>query len=846
VPDELRRLHPLTPVLRGWKVFAAVVAITIQQTYGDVELGYMLLAIAASIPVGIAYGWLSWRATHFRIGQDDLLLETGVLFRRSRQVRLDRLQAVDVVRPLVARALGLAELRLEVAGGSSSEAPLAYLSEPAAQQLRAELLARAAGLQHGEDSAPEAPERVLLKVPLSHLVEAQLRSGFVVVSLLAAVVLVAVSVLTGELAPLGLAVPFLVAAGPAMFNGIAGQFDFTVAESPVGLRLRRGLLETRSQTVPPGRVQAVRIVEPLLWRSKGWCRLEADVAGYVGEGQAEASVLLPVGTRAAAQRVLNLVLPGADPGTVPLSGVPRAARWLDPFQWRFLGAGADDRFFVARRGRLRRETDLLPHEKVQSVRISQGWLQRSLGLASLHLDTTPGPVHVSAAHRDASEARRRLDAEVTLARRSRATARPDRWMLPLPAPAGPSVAAVSPPPPSDVGTSGDAGLDLGAADFLSDPYPVLGSLRDRSPIVWHEPTGQWLALSFEACNQVLRDRRLGRLWADKQPADRFEPFNALHRNQMMENEPPEHTRLRSLVAKSFARGHVERLRPRVQEMTAALLRDVDVSGFDLIADYAEPLPVAVIAELLGVPEADRHLLRPWSAAIVAMYEYDRTPAVEERAVAAAADFAAYMRGLADERRVAPRDDLVSHLVEEEDRGERLTGDELVASAILLLNAGHEASVNAFGNGVVALLHRPDQLDRVRADPALVEPAIEEMLRFDSPLQLFERTAREEVVVGDVTVPAGGRIAALLGSANRDPAAFPDADTFDVGRRPNNHIAFGAGLHHCLGAPLARMELQISLPTLLARCPGLRLAGEPVRSPTFVLRGYASVPVSSPR
>ena len=386
--------------------------------------------------------------------------------------------------------------------------------------------------------------------------------------------------------------------------------------------------------------------------------------------------------------------------------------------------------------------------------------------------------------------------------------------------------------------------DLADADFLVDPYPTLARLRTRSPVLWHEPTGQWLALTFEHSNQVLRDRRFGRLWTDRAPTDRFEPFNLLHRNQMMENEPPVHTRLRSLVAKAFARGHVERLRPRVQEMTEALLDAVDPSGFDLIADYAEPLPVAVIAELLGVPEADRHLLRPWSQAIVAMYEYGRSTEVEERAVTAAAEFAAYMRDLADQRRADPREDLVSHLVAAEDGGAKLSGEELVASAILLLNAGHEASVNGFGNGVVALLDRPVELARLRADQGLVESAVEEMLRFDSPLQLFERTAREPVQVGPVAVPAGGKIAALLGAANRDPAAFPAPDTFDVARRPNPHIAFGAGLHHCLGAPLARMELQISVPALLDRMPSLALAGEPVRRPTFVLRGYESVPVRS--
>jgi cytochrome P450 len=396
--------------------------------------------------------------------------------------------------------------------------------------------------------------------------------------------------------------------------------------------------------------------------------------------------------------------------------------------------------------------------------------------------------------------------------------------------------------PEDAGEN-ELVLDLGGADFLADPYPMLTRLRERAPIAWHPATGQWLALSYEYANQVLRDRRFGRLWTDKQPTDRFEPFNELHRNQMMENEPPAHTRLRSLVAKAFARGHIERLRPRVEAMTEALLDQVDVgSGFDLIADYAEPLPVAVIAELLGIPSEDQPLLRPWSAAIVAMYEYGRTTEVEDRAIAAAADFAGYMRELADARRATPRDDLVSHLVAAEDEGQKLTGDELVASAILLLNAGHEASVNAFGNGVVALLDHPDQLALLRSDEALVEPAVEELLRFDSPLQLFERTAREEVTVGPVTVPAGGRVAALLGAANRDPIAFERATSLDLTRRPNHHIAFGAGLHHCLGAPLARMELQISLPALLRRCPDLRLSAAPVRRQTFVLRGYETVPV----
>jgi cytochrome P450 len=388
-----------------------------------------------------------------------------------------------------------------------------------------------------------------------------------------------------------------------------------------------------------------------------------------------------------------------------------------------------------------------------------------------------------------------------------------------------------------------APLELTDPTFVGDPYPTFARLRAESPLLWHEPTSQWLTLTYALTNAVLRDRKMGRLWQDKQPAEQFEPFNRLHRNQMMETEPPDHTRLRSLVTKAFARGHIERLRPRVQQIADDLLdHAIDGGGFDLIADYAEPLPVLIIAELLGIPESDHHLLRPWSAAIVKMYEYGRGPGVESEAISASGEFYDYMRDLARVRRGDPREDLVSHLAAVEDGGERLSADELVASAILLLNAGHEASVNAFGNGLVALLGHPEQLERLCADDSLVPSAIEEMIRFDSPLQLFERTAKTDVELGDVTVPAGGKVAALLGAANRDPAAFEDPDRFDIGRHPNQHIGFGAGLHHCIGAPLARMELQISLPTLLHRCPNLALAAEPVRRSTFVLRGFESVPV----
>ena len=425
--EGFRRLHPLTPVLRGWKVFAAAVALAAQQAYGDVEISWLLIAIAVSIPLGAAYGVLSWTTTHYRVGDDDLRLETGVLFKRSRRVRLDRLQAVDVVRPLVARVLGLAELRLEVAGGSSSEAPLAYLSESAAQQLRAELLARAAGLHH---ETPEAPEAVLLEVPLGRLVEATVRSVPVIVLAATLAAMLGAAAVVREWSLLGLAVPIGLVFIPLTAATVAAHFGFTVAESPDGLRIRRGLLETRAQTVPPGRVQAVRVVEPWLWRSQGWCRIELDVAGYVGQGQEAASVLCPVAPRAEALRLLARVLPGVDVDAVPLTGVPASARWLDPFAWRALGVGADDRVLVSRSGRLTRVLDVVLHEKVQSVRLSQGVVQRRLGLATVHLDTTPGPVKASAAHREARGARTLVDAEVERARVSRAAAAPDRWMSP--------------------------------------------------------------------------------------------------------------------------------------------------------------------------------------------------------------------------------------------------------------------------------------------------------------------------------------------------------------------------------------------------------------------------------
>ncbi|MGY1619171.1 cytochrome P450 [Geodermatophilus sp. SYSU D00691] len=393
-----------------------------------------------------------------------------------------------------------------------------------------------------------------------------------------------------------------------------------------------------------------------------------------------------------------------------------------------------------------------------------------------------------------------------------------------------------------------APLDLTDPAVVADPYPSFARARAAAPVQWHDGLGLWLAFTHAESNAVLRDRRLGRIWRDKEPAERFGQFNLIHRNAILEMEPPEHTRLRRLISAAFARGHVERLRPWVQQLADSLVdelveRSAGRDGVDVLAGMAEQLPVAVIAELLGVPEADRPLLRPWSNAIVKMYEYGRTEQVEQAAEQAAAEFVEYLRALAAERRKALGDDLVSHLVTVRDtEGDRLTEDELVTTCILLLNAGHEATVNVSGNGLLALLEHPGQLARLRADPALLPTAIEELMRFDSPLQLFERTATEDVEIGGVTVGRGQKIAALLGAANRDPAVFADPDSLDVGRTDNPHISFGAGVHFCIGAPLARVELQASFGALLRRTSALDLARPARRRPEFVIRGLAELPV----
>jgi cytochrome P450 len=387
-------------------------------------------------------------------------------------------------------------------------------------------------------------------------------------------------------------------------------------------------------------------------------------------------------------------------------------------------------------------------------------------------------------------------------------------------------------------------VDLADPGFVADPYPTLAELRKASPMVWHEPSDRWLATTHDAVTRVLRDRAFGRIWADWDPAGEMEPFNALHRNQMMENEPPEHTRLRRLVAGAFGRGHVERMRTRIDDLVMQMLDDLDSSEpVDLLSQYAEPLPVYVIADLLGVPRADHVQLRAWSQAIVHMYEHDVDETVRDEALAASVAFADYVRELLVERRASPGDDLVSDLLAERDGSNHLNDDELVASVVLLLNAGHEASVNVFGNGAHALLTHPDQLTRVTSGAVPMATALEELIRYDAPLQLFERTATADVDVLGTEVRSGQKVACLMGSANRDEHVFAEAATLDVGRDPNPHVGFGMGLHFCLGAPLARLELEITFRRLLERWPSLELAAPAPRRPTWVLRGFEAMEVT---
>jgi cytochrome P450 len=392
--------------------------------------------------------------------------------------------------------------------------------------------------------------------------------------------------------------------------------------------------------------------------------------------------------------------------------------------------------------------------------------------------------------------------------------------------------------------------DLG---FVADPYPAYARLRAAGRVLYDPGSDHWLVPHHADVSALLRDRRFGRTYlhvATHAEMGRPEeppylaPFWHLIRNGMLDREPPDHTRLRQLVARAFTPRMVERLRDRVQATSDRLVDAVaDAGGGDLIAEVAEPLSVAVISELLGVPEPERPLLRPWSAQICGMYEVNPTEEAGRVASRAATEFSEYLRGLSRERRARPADDLITALAQVVDGGDQLTEDELIGTVVLLLNAGHEATVNATGIGWWQLFRHPDQLARLRAEPGLLPRAVDELLRFDTPLQLFERWVLEDVELHGVRVPKGAELGLLFGSANRDPAVFPEPDRLDLGREPNPHLTFGAGVHYCLGASLGRLELALSFGTLLDRLPQMTPAAEPRWKPTYILRGLEALHVT---
>ncbi|MEU6550369.1 cytochrome P450 [Streptomyces sp. NPDC046915] len=398
----------------------------------------------------------------------------------------------------------------------------------------------------------------------------------------------------------------------------------------------------------------------------------------------------------------------------------------------------------------------------------------------------------------------------------------------------------------------DLAFDPWDQAFVADPYPAYAELRRRGRAVYYERTDQWLVPHHADVSALLRDRRLGRTYQHRfthedfgrtAPPPEHEPFRVLNDHGMLDLEPPDHTRIRRLVSKAFTPRTVEALKPYVQNLANDLVAAlVDAGGGDLLTDVAEPLPVAVIAEMLGIPESDRAPLRPWSADICGMYELNPSQETAARAVRASVEFSEYLRELIAARRKEPGDDLVSGLIAAHDEGDRLTEQEMISTAVLLLNAGHEATVNATVNGWWALFRNPDQLAALRADHSLIPSAIEELMRYDTPLQLFERWVLDEIEIDGTTIPRGAEIAMLFGSANHDPAVFTDPGRLDLTRKDNPHISFSAGIHYCIGAPLARIELAASMTALLEKAPALTLAAEPKRKPNFVIRGLEGLGV----
>ncbi len=381
--------------------------------------------------------------------------------------------------------------------------------------------------------------------------------------------------------------------------------------------------------------------------------------------------------------------------------------------------------------------------------------------------------------------------------------------------------------------------------FFNDPYPAYHAIRDAAPAFFWEDYGFWCFARHRDVAALLRDRRFGRQilhvatreelgWPE--PGAHLKPFLDIERHSLLELEPPEHTRLRNLVNRAFVSRQVERLGPRIAALANEIIDRFQARGSaDLLDEFANQIPVVVIAELLGVPTTMWRQLLDWSHRMVAMYQFGVTREVEDKAAAASREFAAFLSAYVEERRARRADDLISRLIEAEEAGGKLSQEELITTCILLLNAGHEATVHGIGNSVKAMLE-----NGVKPSGSIA-PLVEELLRYDSPLHLFTRFALEEVEYEGVRLKKGERIGLLLGAANRDPERFPDPDRIEPQRAPNPHVAFGGGIHFCVGAPLARLELETVLPILFERLPDLALAAPPRYRDSFHFHGLESLP-----
>jgi pimeloyl-[acyl-carrier protein] synthase len=385
-------------------------------------------------------------------------------------------------------------------------------------------------------------------------------------------------------------------------------------------------------------------------------------------------------------------------------------------------------------------------------------------------------------------------------------------------------------------------------EFIADPHPTYHRLRVEDPVHQH-PLGFWVLTRYDDVVASLRDPRM-----TKEPIAGFVaarlgvPAMPLNSMSMLDRDPPDHTRLRALVNKAFTPRVVERLRPHVQEIVDGLLDGVAAKGhMDLIEDFAYPLPVIVICEMLGVPVKDQERFKAWGLDVARGLDSILLPAdspVAQRARDARQALGQYFRELIAERRARPQDDMLSGLVAAEEAGDTLSEEDLLSTCILLLIAGHETTVNLIGNGTLALLRNPDQLHRLREHPGLIGTAVEELLRFDGPVQRTARVPSEPVTFGGKTIAAGEMVMPFIAAADRDPSQFPNPDRLDLGRTDNRHIAFGWGIHFCLGAPLARVEGQIAINTLVQRMPKLALATDkPEYRVSLTLRGLERLPVS---